>query len=194
MSRSGFATIIQFTSEPCAAVNGWRNNGQFSGSDGIERGKISKKYSFCEKMFVSLVYVRFAKFYTLSSSPSPSFSLFLSFSLSLSLSFSLFFSFFQILRKVVKFISALSNDVMCSCIPLSGIVFLEPSRKLFKKRHVTRVLLESMFNQCVQVYCFTNSISDFISWLIWRIVDEKTREISQSFAFFHRKNIYILRR
>lgn len=27
MSRSGFATIIQFTSEPCAAVNGCRNNG-----------------------------------------------------------------------------------------------------------------------------------------------------------------------
>ena len=125
--------------------------------------KYRKNIRFARKCsFLSFMY-DFAKFYTLSSSPSPSFSLFLSFSLSLSLSFSLFFSFFQILRKVVKFISALSNDVMCSCIPLSGIVFLEPSRKLFKKRHVTRVLLESMFNQCVQVYCFTNSISDFIS-------------------------------
>ena len=36
MSRSGFATIIQFTSEPCAVVNGCRNNGQRAGSDGIE--------------------------------------------------------------------------------------------------------------------------------------------------------------
>lgn len=36
MSRSGFATIIQFTSEPCAAVNGCQYNGLVAVSDGIE--------------------------------------------------------------------------------------------------------------------------------------------------------------
>lgn len=34
MSRSGFATIIQFTSGPCAAVNGSQ------GSDGIEASRV----------------------------------------------------------------------------------------------------------------------------------------------------------